>query len=327
MALTFLKTRLPVFRMLQLEEALFRNKDSGNFCIFNHFTASDKDSVTHHNLTHTDSKLYSSSTVEALADRNVVIGIGQEKQLSGLIDVNYAKKSTIPIIKRFTGGGTVLVDSSTFFVSFIFNKSEFSQNLKPEFRDVDVKNIYPREIMRWTEAFYRHFFSSIEQLGTERSSEHPLDSSSLSLKVKEKDLVQSFKLEDTDYVFGKRKFGGNAQAISGERWCHHTSFLWDFDKEFMKAALRNPKKQPEYREKREHEDFLIRLKEVFQLSQDHSSMTDQTSQIQAFSCALEASLDGMFTSVNTMEDVKQVEELMKVNTSQSHRKKTTYVEL
>jgi lipoate-protein ligase A len=50
-------------------------------------------------------------------------------------------------------------------------------------------------------------------------------------------------------VFGARKFGGNAQAITNKRWLHHTSFLWDFDPANM-AALLNPAKQPDYRQVR-----------------------------------------------------------------------------
>lgn len=50
-----------------------------------------------------------------------------------------------------------------------------------------------------------------------------------------------------DYVFGERKFGGNAQAITSKRWLHHTSLLWDYDQPNM-AVLTNPKKQPAYRQ-------------------------------------------------------------------------------
>ena len=51
----------------------------------------------------------------------------------------------------------------------------------------------------------------------------------------------------SDYVFQQRKFGGNAQAITGKRWLHHTSFLWDYRPEAM-ALLQHPPKAPEYRE-------------------------------------------------------------------------------
>lgn len=50
----------------------------------------------------------------------------------------------------------------------------------------------------------------------------------------------------SDYVFGNRKFGGNAQSITKTRWIHHTSFLWDYEVKTM-AYLKLPARAPEYR--------------------------------------------------------------------------------
>lgn len=47
-------------------------------------------------------------------------------------------------------------------------------------------------------------------------------------------------------MFGSRKFGGNAQSITKDRWIHHTSFLWDYDAGNM-AYLKLPNRAPEYR--------------------------------------------------------------------------------
>ena len=49
-----------------------------------------------------------------------------------------------------------------------------------------------------------------------------------------------------DYTYGEQKFGGNAQAITKQRWLHHTSFLWDFDDSNM-ALLQHPSRVPKYR--------------------------------------------------------------------------------
>lgn len=51
----------------------------------------------------------------------------------------------------------------------------------------------------------------------------------------------------TDYVFGNRKFGGNAQSITKGRWVHHTSFLWDYEMMNM-FYLKLPKRAPDYRQ-------------------------------------------------------------------------------
>eukprot|EP00879_Flechtneria_rotunda_P014383 GHRR01015029.1.p1 GENE.GHRR01015029.1~~GHRR01015029.1.p1 ORF type:complete len:141 (+),score=44.78 GHRR01015029.1:112-534(+) len=87
--------------------------------------------------------------------------------------------------------------------------------------------------MRWTEAFYNGVFSKYGE----------------------------FSLREHDYTFNNCKFGGNAQAITSKRWLHHTSFLWDYESKNM-LALKNPAKQPKYREKREHGQFLVPLKGI-----------------------------------------------------------------
>lgn len=69
-----------------------------------------------------------------------------------------------------------------------------------------------------------------------------------------------FDLRENDYVFGHRKFGGNAQSITKNRWIHHTSFLWDYETSNM-AYLKLPRRAPEYRKERDHLDFICRLKE------------------------------------------------------------------
>lgn len=73
-------------------------------------------------------------------------------------------------------------------------------------------------------------------------------------------------MEETDYVFGDKKFGGNAQAISRRRFVHHTSFLWDFNPENMNYLL-IPPKQPTYRQERNHLDFICKLKNYIESSE------------------------------------------------------------
>jgi lipoate-protein ligase A len=55
-----------------------------------------------------------------------------------------------------------------------------------------------------------------------------------------------------DFAVGDRKVGGNAQSFGGGRWVHHTSFLHDFDYKVMSEMLTLPKKQPDWRQHRDH---------------------------------------------------------------------------
>lgn len=179
----------PIYEQLLLEEKLLRG-NTGNWCIINEGSSPA-----------------------------IVMGISGKKE--ELIDCKVALQNGIPLIKRFSGGGTVVVDESTLFISFICQKHLHSFPA------------YPEPIMKWTEEIYRDVFL------------HP-----------------EFQLRENDYVFGERKFGGNAQYIKKDRWLHHTSFLWDYAEANMKYLL-HPKKTPPYRAGRSHEEFLCRLNEFF----------------------------------------------------------------
>lgn len=123
--------------------------------------------------------------------------------------------------------------------------------------------------------------------------------------------TQTFALREDDYVFDDRKFGGNAQSISKDRWLHHTSFLWDFDPRNMEY-LTNPARQPAYRGKRTHLDFLCPLKDV--VKQEAASR-------ELFAQQLEAELADKFELEHvTMDDVAPFLE-------QEHRKSTRFLEL
>jgi lipoate-protein ligase A len=104
----------------------------------------------------------------------------------------------------------------------------------------------------------------------------------------------AFHLRENDFCFGPRKFGGNAQSITRQRFCHHTSFLCDFDDAAMMRYLKlpglcdstlvplqiafslsgfyrlhfpscqiNAEKAPSYRGGRSHLEFLCKLKDAF----------------------------------------------------------------
>jgi lipoate-protein ligase A len=66
-------------------------------------------------------------------DPTIVLGFSGK--IRDLVNVDLAARDNIQTIRRYTGGGTVICDSNTAFVSFIMNIT-----------DVPVKP-YPRDIM------------------------------------------------------------------------------------------------------------------------------------------------------------------------------------
>jgi lipoate-protein ligase A len=211
----------------------------------------------------------------------VIMGIGGKPRQ--LLDVEKVKEDNVLTIKRFSGGGTVVVDHSSLWTTFI-GRNEHFPHVEP----------YPRSIMQWSaeEVFIKVFerMKSDAQhnalmAGSKKSL--VLDTAScgmaqdsgktLTFVSKESRLLEnncdlpSFSLRENDYVLGERKVGGNAQSIVNGAWLHHTSFLWDYEEENM-AYLTIPEKKPKYRGDRNHDDFLVKLKSAYgSIGDDHSS--------------------------------------------------------
>lgn len=136
--------------------------------------------------------------------------------------------------------------------------------------DIAGQPLYPREVMSWSAtSLYGPLF---DKLAARRA---PAGSAS------------SFSLREHDYCLGDKKFAGNAQAISRERWVHHTSFLWTFAQHNM-ALLQLPEKRPAYREDRDHHEFLTPLADHVSLL--GSSSSSSSSERSASDAAVDDSL-------------------------------------
>lgn len=67
-----------------------------------------------------------------------------------LLNINSVLQDNVAVIRRFSGGGTVIVDHGTVFVTFICNKDAL----------LDVQP-YPRPIMSWSSLVYKEVFQEI----------------------------------------------------------------------------------------------------------------------------------------------------------------------
>lgn len=72
----------------------------------------------------------------------------------------------------------------------------------------------------------------------------------------------------TDLTLGNRKFSGNAQRRRHHFLLFHGCFMLDLDLAVVTKVLRLPKQQPPYRQGRMHEDFLVNLHQPAQAIQN-----------------------------------------------------------
>lgn len=84
----------PIARQLRLEEALLRH-DSRNWCVVNFLAPGTAPTV--------------------------VVGLGGKAET--LVRLDAAAAHGVPVVRRFTGGGTVVVAAGTVFTSVLLNKA------------------------------------------------------------------------------------------------------------------------------------------------------------------------------------------------------------
>lgn len=67
-----------------------------------------------------------------------------------LLEIGSVLQDKIPVVKRFSGGGTVIVDHQTVFITFICN-TDALPSVQP----------YPRPIMSWSGQLYSKVFQGV----------------------------------------------------------------------------------------------------------------------------------------------------------------------
>ena len=149
----------------------------------------------------------------------VVLGSGC--RLAGDADENACLAGRVPILRRASGGGTVLLGAGCLCFSLVLSYD----------RSAALRDIRPS---------YCYILAGIRD--------------ALS------DIVPGITCAGTsDLAVNGRKFSGNSQQRKRRFLLHHGTLLYDFDLDQLSRYLRMPARQPDYRCGREHAAFLTNL--------------------------------------------------------------------
>jgi lipoate-protein ligase A len=148
--------------------------------------------------------------------------VGYANKVATEVNLRACESRGVPILRRCSGGGTVLQGPGCLNYSVILN-IEGNEKLQ----SISAANQFIMERNR----------AALEWL-----------------------LERQVKIEGhTDLTLGDLKFSGNSQRRRRHFLLFHGTFLLNLDIGLVEALLASPSKQPDYRGNRCHRDFLVNL--------------------------------------------------------------------
>jgi len=149
----------------------------------------------------------------------VILGAGG--RLGEDVDETTCRADGVPILRRSSGGGTVLLGPGCLCYTLVL-----SMEHSPALREIGSS--YSFILAKVRDALI-DLLPSVEQAGI------------------------------SDLAAAGHKFSGNAQQRKRAYLLHHGTLLYDFDLSLLSRYLKIPARQPEYRHQRDHAAFVRNL--------------------------------------------------------------------
>jgi lipoate-protein ligase A len=156
------------------------------------------------------------------APRQYFVALGYANKAETEVNLPFCRSRAIPVLRRCTGGGTVLQGPGVLNYSLILRINDSGPC-----HSIPATNQFILE--RHRDALAGLLCAPVEWRG------------------------------QTDLAIGGLKFAGNAQRRRRRFLLFHGSFLLHLDLSLVEQVLPLPSRQPDYRVNRSHGDFLINL--------------------------------------------------------------------
>ena len=165
---------------------------------------------------------YNEELLRLWAPRQYFVALGYANKAETEVNLLFCRSHAIPVLRRCTGGGTVLQGPGVLNYSLILRINDSGPC-----HSVPATNQFILE--RHRDALAALLCAPVEWRG------------------------------QTDLAIGGLKFAGNAQRRRRRFLLFHGSFLLHLDLRLVEQVLPLPSRQPDYRSDRSHADFLINL--------------------------------------------------------------------
>jgi lipoate---protein ligase len=158
-----------------------------------------------------------------------LIVAGRSTRISREINEPECETKRIPILRRSSGGAAIVAGPGCLMYAIVISHKQ-----RPELLDITRAHRFVlTRIVESIQPLVAHM-GSVQVAGTS-------------------DLVFN------DEVNAPRKFSGNSLRVKRSHFLYHGTILYDFDLSLISRCLLPPPRQPDYRNGREHTEFVVNL--------------------------------------------------------------------
>lgn len=150
-----------------------------------------------------------------------LVVLGRASRVAEEVDQVNCRRQGIPILRRCSGGATVVVGPGCLMYAMVL-----SYTLRPELQPISAAHCFALKMLGDR---LRRTVPQIECQGT------------------------------SDLTLGGKKFSGNSLRVRRTHLLYHGTILYNFPVALVSACLLSPPRQPEYRQGRLHDEFLVNL--------------------------------------------------------------------
>jgi lipoate---protein ligase len=169
-----------------------------------------------------------------------LVVVGRSSRVELEVNLGACRQRGIEVMRRSSGGATIVTGPGCMMYAVVL-----SYRLRPELKD--IRCAHTEILGRFSPSLQRavHGLGDVSQAGTS-------------------DLVfvpsgQFATKSDGDERTTLRKFSGNSLRAKRTHLLYHGTLLYNFDLQLIEDCLLSPPRQPDYRNRRSHEDFVINL--------------------------------------------------------------------